>query len=628
MPPFVIADSDDEDESYLPGRVELDMPQAQCQAATRTLDGGSNDTISTDPYFFQTGIYEEQQGALQEIPYEELPDSAVRDAVTSSAVTAPAPFQRIVTGLIDPSSLTSVSDPTNRTDTRMPNGRGGNDWTQVSTPGRKRAPTAVMDDLWDVPSSPEVGQGRMVPKTRLKRGDAQPVSKVGKKQKPTTHPENGQTSGVHSHHERLEFVERSPSGTRKRKRTKPSHSHSIQSSSDAVNLVSMPFSNDEGVEPLSMLPPTLPLDYNPSFHGSTIPLPDTQRPGYGNPQLPSSSGLPEHFVPQIYQQDMHMMGFAGTPTNVNTPRSDGIGFSTAPLPSNTTEAEIAKDLPAQHVPQHPNSSPDIIAILEPPTKPKPTKQSDKKKRSKSDSPIKDDNRSNNVPNADIQIDKAPPPPPPPPVNLQTNDQDSDYLEKPAKPKKTRGRPRKKAGEETAQPPKEPAASNLENIEAPSKQKKKRGRPKKQGRLAAADESPQVTTISPDMPETVQVEAAQHASKSEVLKEGGSTMYETIVEKDDDSLPIEEVQEKREPSVLKETNQNTTLPKAGDPAEEENPKAEPPETPMVKKEEKPKTPASGGTGQAKGLSALLSKPIYRVGLSKRSRIAPLLKSIRK
>ncbi|KAF5016245.1 hypothetical protein F66182_12137, partial [Fusarium sp. NRRL 66182] len=171
MPPVIILDSDDdeEDAGYSPSRnihAPFSLAQTEVEAANDSSGRVSRATTSTDPSFFQN-VYNEQNDAARGCVPEGTLGS--HDSVSSFEMTAPAPFKRTVTGLIEPSSYVSVTDQ----EQRMPKGNGPAEWTQASTPGRRKAPTAVMDDPWDVPSSPEGRPARPKIKIKLKRSGAQ-----------------------------------------------------------------------------------------------------------------------------------------------------------------------------------------------------------------------------------------------------------------------------------------------------------------------------------------------------------------------------------------------------------------------------------------------------------------------
>ncbi|KAL6412738.1 uncharacterized protein AUP68_03943 [Ilyonectria robusta] len=649
MPPVIIADSDDEDNSYSPPR----SPQAPVSPqdfgveATRSFGRVSHTTTSTDPSFFRN-IYDEQNDAARENAPDALPGSTDNAAPSSSEVTAPAPFQRTVTGLIEPSSLTSISDPTATRDPKASSGKAMSDWTQVSTPGRRKAPTAMMDDpVWDVPNSPDEGHARQVPKIRLKRQDAQSTSRPpGKRIIKLKCRGLASVKKTEADHDHGPDGDGSPAGARKRRKIKSSHL-SPQGSNE-VDLVTIPFSNDnEDTHPESQLaapssmlpptlPPTLPIDNDASFYISAKPLTDAQKLQYQSVHLDSSDSNRQEYLPPIYTHAAQMIGSSGSATNVNTPRSDGIGFSTAPLPS--AASEVDHDMATQLNDRRLPSSPDIISAIEPPAKPKeakkrgrpkkdglrkesPTRASPKQDIPQQESPKPDSPKVVNCDESEVdtKLDRTEPPF----VEAAANDEESDYAEQPVKPKKARGRPRKKATEEIQ--PTTPLPANSVVGENTTTQKKKRGRPRKQDKLAAVEQSPQATTVALDDVAQVPSDTVQIKVDSKKLTEERGADHEPDEPEEEDPSKSE-----LDTTVLKESRQNTAIPTALSTVKDEKLKV--PDSPVVEKGAKasPSGPAVKGLGQARGLSAITAanKPIYRVGLSKRSRIAPLLKSLRK
>ncbi|KAF7533608.1 hypothetical protein G7Z17_g13482 [Cylindrodendrum hubeiense] len=664
MPPIIIADSDDEDNSYSPShspQASLSPRNASAEA-TRSFGRVSHTTTSTDPSFFRN-IYEEQNDAARENAPDRLPGSS-NAAPSSSEVTAPAPFQRTVTGLIEPSSLTSISDPTATRDPKASSGKGMSDWTQISTPGRRKAPTAMMDALWDVPSSPETGHARQVPKIRLKRQDAQPTSRPAAKEILKIKPRGGSINKTEVDHDHGLDANGSPTGQRKRRKIE--NSHLSPQGSNEVDLVTIPFSNDNDGYPESQLaapssmlpptlPPTLPVDNEASFYISAKPLTNAQKLQYQSVQIPSSDYHQDYLLP-TFQHVAQMVGSSGSATNVNTPRSDGAGLSTAPMPSAVSEVDAG--MATQLNDRRPPSSPDIISLIESPAKPKdarkrgrpkkaspkkaspkrasPKKVTPKKDIPKQDSPERDIPKhdipyqdesevakQNEVVERDSKLDRAESPF----VKAAAEDEESDYAEQPIKLKKPRGRPRKKAAEEATQPT-TPIEANSRVGKATTTQKKKRGRPRKQDKLDAAEQSPQVMTEPSDNVAPVPSEPVQTKVISEALSEERSVSHEQDKPQDEEPSNPEQ-----NTTVLKETSQNTTSSAALDKTEKDE-KRKIPDSPVVEKGAKasPSGLVGKGAGQARGLSAITaasnSKPLYRVGLSKRMRIAPLLKSLRK
>ena len=157
--------------------------------------------------------------------------------------------------------------------------------------------------------------------------------------------------------------------------------------------------------------------------------------------------------------------------------------------------------------------------------------------------------------------------------------------------------------------------------SPEKPKKRRGRPRKSELPKSVEESPPEPPIADELPETNlprddstldESGAAitkQKDSKGKTRKRRNAIEEEEPLDSDESRLPLKEVDNNtRSPSksVSARGSPEKASAELGDKIQ--TPKAQPRETPM--------------------LGASQSKVRYRVGLSKRSRIAPLLKSIRK
>ncbi|KAM0555977.1 hypothetical protein ACHAPJ_005957 [Fusarium lateritium] len=500
----------------------------------------------------------------------------------------------------------------------MPSGNGQDEWTQASTPGRRKAPTAVMDDPWDVPSSPEGRPARPKIKIKVKRSGAQSDSTSDSR---TTQDSQNNRLGK-APGSRPERSEDSPSG--KRKRRKVDHPDPSFQGSNEVDLVAIPFGHDyEGgqrsqpVPTPSMLPPTLPVNDDVSFYIATNPLTDAQKLEYESVNLPSSDSQ-SHQLPPVRQFEIQNLASSGSATNVNTPRSNATFLmSTAPPPLSSAMDPLRATI-GRSAGQRWDSSPDVIAAIESPPREKATRR--REQPNPDDPPAHADDEVMEVQQTE-QMEL--------PVVQETVDDDyePERVEKPAKTKKTRGRPKKKAAEEAV-----PLADSLppqpEDVEAATKPKKKRGRPRKSDQSAAKEESPQVDqSVSTNGVALLSEEPAQPEKKPKVeLKETES--------KDDLAEESKEAQDSskdnsRESSVLKESDPNV-LAKSMSSMDDDALSKSSGATTTAERGEKPEKSAisSRGSTPSKGLSAIINKPVYRVGLSKRSRIAPLLKCLRK
>ncbi|KAF4967516.1 hypothetical protein FSARC_4901 [Fusarium sarcochroum] len=617
MPPVIILDSDDDDEDsgYSPPRnvpAPFSLAQAEVEAANDSSGRVSRATTSTDPSFFQN-IYNEQNDAARGYVPEGTAMSHDQDlrSVSSSDMTAPAPFKRTVTGLVEPSSYSPAADKAATREQKMPSGDGSDEWTQASTPGRRKAPTAVMDDPWDVPSSPEGRPVRPKIKIKVKRSGAQSHSTSNSRAAQDS--QNGRPATAPG--SRTERPEDSPSG--KRKRRKVDHPEPSFHGSNEVDLVTIPFSHDHEGEQRSqpaptpsMLPPTLPVNDDVSFYIATNPLTDAQKLEYESVQLPSSDGN-NHQLPPVRQFEIQNLASSGSATNVNTPRSNATFLiSTAPPPSSVMDPPRATV--GRSTGQRWDSSPDVIAVIESPPREKATRRREQPVRDDPPAPI-DDEVMEVQQTEQMEL----------PVVQETVDDnyEPEKVEKPTKAKKTRGRPKKKAAEEVV-PLTDSLPPQSEDVKPATKPKKKRGRPRKSDQSAAKEESPQVDqSVSANDVTSLSEEPTQPEKKPELkIEETGS--------KDElagDSLKVNS----RESSVLKESDPNV-LTKSVSSADDDAMSKASDATTTAEKEGKPEKPAisSRGSTPSKGLSAIINKPVYRVGLSKRSRIAPLLKCLRK
>lgn len=617
MPPIVILDSDDEDEdgsfspppniqapfSFGPAGIE-----AQTEAANDSSGGVSRATTSTNPSFFQN-IYNEQNDAARGYVPEPTARSHDQDqhSVSSSEMTTPAPFKRTVTGLIEPSSMPSARDQT--TKRGQTNGNGPDEWTQASTPGRRKAPMAVMDDMWDVPSSPDERPVRPKIKVKVKSSKAQSDSTSDSRHTQES-DERGKTPSSKSGRS-----DGSPSG---KKRRRVSHPEPSFQGSNEVDLVAIPFSyENEGEyhesQPAptpSMLPPTLPVNQDDSFFITTNPLTDAQKLEYESVQLPSSDSQ-NHQLPLVRQFEINLAS-SGDATNINTPRSHAhYLMSTAPPPPSSV-MDPNRAAIGQATGNRWDSSPDVISAIDSPPKQKATRQLEQIRNGDSPKPANDET-----------TDEQQPEQPELPA-MQEEAFDNDEPDKVTKTKKSRGRPKKKAIEEPITMTEAPSP-RPEVVTPVTKPKKKRGRPRKSDQTDTREESPKIDPSASTNDASLSEDAVRPEKRPKIDIDESESKDELADESEMEPSPKSK---SRESSILKESDPNIlaksvsrldddAASKASDAATEE-------------KEEKPEKRAvtSRSSTPSKGLSAIINKPVYRVGLSKKSRIAPLLKCLRK
>ena len=170
----------------------------------------------------------------------------------------------------------------------------------------------------------------------------------------------------------------------------------------------------------------------------------------------------------------------------------------------------------------------------------------------------------------------------------------------------------------------PEAEVESNQAAKSTGQKKRGRPKK-----SVTHLPEETVVDETEADHDHdgVEPEEHAKKSQKEKKTREKAMPIIDEQDSDTNGASAAQDDApapSANILNETNGNIIPPKptTESPIETSPAKAiPPPETPQ-----KPTTPAPKGPDKHSPISS--GKVAYRVGLSKRARIAPLLRIVRK
>ncbi|KAF4435974.1 hypothetical protein F53441_13360 [Fusarium austroafricanum] len=610
MPPIVILDSDDdEDGSFSPPpdvRMPFSLAPPEAEAANDSSGRVSRATTSTNPSFFQN-IYNEQNDAARGYVPEPTARSHDQDqqSISSSEMTAPAPFKRTVTGIIEPSSFSSTRDQPAAREQRMAhrNGYGPDEWTQASTPGRRKAPTAIMDDPWGVPSSPDESPVRPKIKIKVKRSGAQSGSTRDSQRPQESEKAPGSRSGR---------ADNPPSG---KKRRKASHSEPSFQGSNEVDLVTIPFSHDHQGEyhesqpapTPSMLPPTLPINEDDSFFIAPNHLTDAQKLEYESVQLHSSDS-PNHQLPPVRQFEINLAS-SGDATNVNTPRSNATYLmSTAPPPP-ASVMDLPRATIGQTTGHQWDSSPDVISAIDSPPRQKATKHLLEQTRH-GDSPEPANNEI-----LEAQQTEQPELP-----AMQEAAFDNYEPEKVAKTKKSRGRPKKKAAEEAVPVAQTEVATPIE------KAKKKRGRPRKSEQPDKKEESPKVDQSASTNDASLSEEAERPEKKAKVEAEEDESKDELAEETE---MGPSLKSNSRESPVLKESDPYALTKSVSSMDDDAMSKASHATTAeKEEKQQKQQKPAisSRTSTPSKGLSSIINKPVYRVGLSKKSRIAPLLKCL--
>ncbi|TFB04197.1 hypothetical protein CCMA1212_003420 [Trichoderma ghanense] len=617
MRPLVIADSDDESDSneHLAAAPAVTLPPAQL----RSSEQGSLPTASTDSIFFQQ-IFNEQNGAALEKAQQLRQD--LDDAPhESSAMTIPdVPFERTTKGFYHSSTTTATDPPMEKLpDTQAVDSCAG--WPQMTSREERQLETQTgVVDPWEVPSSPEAPRSmvrqskrhsHMMPDQAYRRGglfsakDALPDGHWG-------------------------IEEAAQSRSKKRRRLE--ESGGTLSTNDEVNLIMLPSScksilqdGEETAAASSILLPTKPLDAG-STSSLRHPSP-TDREQVSRLDMDSApTGALKYNDLLLKQQTQYAVGSSGTATNINTQRTQMLSnHSFSSLAPEGPEVRVGtRKAEYRNYISRRSSSPDIISTLAPILKnaasepehspgliSKPKPKPDQEYRDRSDSSAHQ----------------------PPQGELQSGENDAEFVAHPTpmvKSKKKRGRPKKPP--ETDEPlPMKPAAGPVsaaaDGTPAATRQKKRRGRPKKQSAEAAVDGAPppadsdtrvnlgpEQTSASADG-DDIQAATAQssppRASVKGAAKEASSAAETTGCGQDQAA-----------PGSKGDTKHHSTSQSSPDKPKEEDVPKEPRQPAARAREQKSGCDKKGSSAQG------ISKPLYRVGLSKRFKIAPLLKSVRK
>lgn len=374
---------------------------------------------------------------------------------------------------------------------------------------------------------------------------------------------------------------------------------------DEVNLVTIPTpSDDEQVEkayPLSSMlpPPTLPSIEYPST------LDPLQAPDM-TPHLAASeshSYLPSQDQgPSVPAQVGLLVRSSGSATIVNTPRSQQQPMSMGNNDKSPVAGRVAE-------PVWIGSSPDMLAASETPRR--SGRARNRPSRVNEMSPLAEDEQHNEL-NAGLDPVEYTEP-----AGYTSNEEpaveeEPAVVEEPTKgKKKQRGRPKKNATpvRESAPPASPKTAKKAAKAPAKGKKGKKRGRPKK-----SEQEAPDLEVPPPEeVPETLDEDDTTGMEQKDVVEQAED------VQRADTEISEEHGLEGDEP---KQKGPRTTKSVKGQDTPAQSTPKNPTKAATEPVEVKKATPAAASAG----LSS--TKPLYRVGLSKRSRIAPLLKIVRK
>lgn len=352
--------------------------------------------------------------------------------------------------------------------------------------------------------------------------------------------------------------------------------------------------NQDDVTESSMLPPTLQIDDEAGFVITPTAMTKSQQQGYVSVEHASSLGHDAGPASHGMAQRKLDLALSSSGTNVNTPRP-----SDEPTQASNGQEDSPNkpsDGPQTHTPSYTAmaapprrrrlSSPDVITIAE-----ASGYQEDHYE------PVEEDElaQQSTTPAKDNGTEEYQEP-------VVIEDDDSPFEDEPVKPKKERGRPKKSKPDPvvlppTTEPPEEPADKTKPG-------KKKRGRPRKE-------------QSTPKRP----VERLEEVS-TKIEGDGQDAGTSELVSAPPDAPESNDKQRSESNGDTKPAEQKALQ---GDEKPQPEAASEAVSTVQLIDEKATKV------GKAKAPDAGLrddGKPVYRVGLSKRSRIAPLLKIIKK
>ena len=573
MAPMVIADSDDEDELNCsqPPR----SPEGSSFGASN-IPGHASYSESTDPAFFQD-VLNEQSAAARGKSYETClenmeptgkPGGRVReqqDSAEASSVTSTDPLQ----------AGTELEGNGNITRLRVMGSKAG----AIEADGRR----GLADDPWEIPSSPDEARAMRVQRSKKRDGKRGKTSEA--------------TSGASGNTTTNRSFQSSPFGvdemeTRRSKRRKVVTEPTVDHDAEEVDLVQKPPTQQSDgdvrqLSPETMPPPTLPIDRSSFIVALKTRRRDAGQESGDEPSQDQGLSKPEAGV--------GLAQSSGSATNTNTPRSE-------PRSSRRSKGESRQS----NTKNQTNNDNDHETELW---------TSSLNDMGNNDPTVSVGRRGNRNPGppqeiAIPQAEEADQSDSPPLYEEQlpgSGDEESDFAEPVPKAKKQRGRPKKAEDQKTTSKTKNAAEDHQTNDKSTAKSKKKRGRPKKSDQPAVESKPPEDNfSIDAKEPSPIKAEdvAKEERSTSNVPEEGEIPVKDVKPEADQSRAPgIADVHMRLET----ETGENTVK--------------------HVKQEEEgkktPYKPTKLGVTNSDG-----SKPVYRVGLSKKSRIAPLLKIVRK
>ncbi|CAG9944208.1 unnamed protein product [Clonostachys rosea f. rosea IK726] len=466
---------------------------------------------------------------------------------------------------------------------------------------RVAEPMAEEPDPWEIPSSPENPPKMMGFQSKKSRASGG----MGNASPTRNGPDDVDDEG----------------GNRRGKKRRLNHRNAPEEIPSQDPLAqSMPHDDPESQRPApdqsSMFPPTLPLPSR--LVVAPDPLTNNQRMEYHSVDPQSSDLLSQDQGPALPRQIGAFERSSGSATNINTPRSQFV-------PSRSQDLDFSEPGPQRvltfNTPDHMDNQerelPPLIGTAPPPRPASPPEIPHL-------APVME------KPVASYGPDELAAEPVTTSIRKENEKDESEFEDSFAQPKKKkkRGRPKK----ETAQ--KATAEAVDSQIIEPSKEatpssgaKKKRGRPKKSDQQGTEPKAADINEVQDVKP--VKTKAKKKAPKSPDIskqdhEEGQGAAEECKNEEIKADCAADIDQARRE--------MPDTIEKKGA-AHSEEPEHEKAETKSHNDEKPPERPSKGKQATASPAKSLFSpgiptKASYRVGLSKRSRVAPLLKIVRK
>ncbi|OTA00511.1 hypothetical protein A9Z42_0006610 [Trichoderma parareesei] len=632
MRPLVIADSDDESDSseHLAAAPAVTLPPAQI----RSPEHGSLATASTDSVFFQQ-IFNEQNGAALEKAQQLQRD--LDDAPhESSAMTIPdVPFQRTTKGFYH-SSTTTATDFHMEKHSDAQAAESCAAWPQMTsrTVTHDETRTGVVDP-WEVPSSPEAPR----PLERQSKRRSHTMPDQGHRRDGALFAKDALPGG---HWDIEEAAE-----SRSKKRRRLDESEGTLSTTDEVDLIMLPSSSKSMLQDGELTAaasstslPTIPLDAG-STSSLRHPSPTArEQASHVDMDSPPTGALKYNNL-LLKQQTQYSVGSSGTATNINTQRTQMLSNQILVSSLAPEEPDVrvgTRKAECRNYSLRRSSSPDIISTLAPVLKgaeeSEPEHSPDLISKPKPDQEYRD--------GRDSSAHQ------PPLRESQSGKNETEFVAHPTpmvKSKKKRGRPRKPP--ETDEPlPMKAAAGPVSaaaegTTPAATTQRKRRGRPKKQSAEAAVGSAPPpaATAVSAlvagsDRGATLVLDKTRASADGDDIH-GDGIQAATA----QSSPPIASVkgaakeassaaegtgcgQDQAAPGSRGETKDDFASQSSSDKPKEEDVPKEPRPPAARAREQKSGCDKKGSSAQG------ISKPLYRVGLSKRFKIAPLLKSVRK